>query len=206
MSNKLDGYQVDLYNSVAQKNDFTLVSGQFVLPVATNDPDEDAVVVVRAHKDYRLRTLSFSAEKENNPPVLPSPQNIGGFSFLGGTTSIPYPTLTPSAGFKWSVATELTFVETGAIDLVSDGYVLGSLPWVYAGQLDNQQYAGYPSQSAPDSIQEAGLGPKAGYVLAANLDPSLEGWSYAEPSFFPGTLQSSDLVNGPTLYPTLGSA
>ncbi len=202
MSNPvLDPYRIDDYHESNLVNNYQIRSGQFILPVADSDiSSDDSVVVVKAHRGYRVRELSFKSLKRGSPPVIPKPTDEGTFKFINGSVMMPHPTVTADGGFLWAAETLYTFVEKTS-DPITSGFVIGSMPWAYQKQLDNLAIASYFIPGTPKSVIQAGQGPKVGYVLAIGLNSNQANWSYTEPSYFPTNLLSGAMVVGPDAYP-----
>lgn len=196
MQASLDQEQTQLYGDYGLNNSYTFVSGAFALPVATEDEDESPVDVVQAFKAYRVRNVSFAAKKNATPPVVPAPESVGAFSFLGGEINVPAPVPTTNHSFQWEVGGELMFVCTAAS---SEGLILGNRPMIF------EQQAVLPIASSnagmPDDVQTAGRGPLVGYVLGQAIDLTSPFYTYPEISYLPQTFMSTALINGPATYP-----
>lgn len=156
---KLDGYQVDRYNKLVMESSWDIRPGTFILPVAEappTDPEElkkwSPVVAVQAHAPFRDKRVVYGAEKENGPPVYPMPADAPNLKFVGGTVSVPYPAVNSAGGYTWQLACEYHFVETGALNQETDGYVLGSPPWVYSQQVANSNLGSYTGQGPGERL------------------------------------------------------
>jgi len=200
MAFTLDQEQVGLYKDYPFTNNYTLMSGRFVLPVALDNPTttESPVDVIQAFTPYRMRTLSFAADKEGTPPLFPAPSTSGAFTFIGGDLTLPAPAPQANGRFRWSGSGEYVFVSTAQQEATL-GFVIGQRPFVYASQDDlpiNDQ-----SQGIPREVSLAGRGPKTGYLLGQAIDLTSPLYVYDEPSYLPKTFFSTDLLNGPQTYP-----
>lgn len=192
----LDQEQAQLYQDYGMTDDYTFVSGAFALPVATSDTTESPVDVVQAFRPYRVRNLRFNAKKNATPPVIPSPESVGEFTFLGGDISVNAPTPTSDHNFQWTVGGELTFICTAP---TTDGLILGTRPMIF------EQQAAIPlfsvNSDMPDDVQAAGRGAVAGYRLGEQVDLTNPFYLYPEISYLPATFFSTDLLTGPATYP-----
>jgi len=196
-----DSRQGKLYKNIGQDNTYEIVTGKFVLPVAQATPaNSDAtyqpVVIVQAFAPYRIRQVAYQANKEVNPPQIPTPTDSGPYTFIGGVVSIPLPSWNTSGFLNWKVATQYVFIENVYTDLNS-GYVLGQPPVVWSSQVADVNNA---SQNGPIITQQSGIGPKVGYGDSLNLSISNPDYLYPEPSYFPSFFHSNDLISGPTDY------
>lgn len=89
--------------------------GVLVLPVASST---SKTVKVRVHGGYSTRRVRFNVQRNNNPPIIPKPEDIVGRTktdvLVSCSISTPLPTETTSAGgLSWQVAGEYLFVSTG---------------------------------------------------------------------------------------------
>lgn len=191
------------YDRWATDNNYNLVSGLFVLPVAEDPPtDSEAlktwspVVVIRAHAQYALRQVTFDVQKKGTPPVVPSPTDAGCFRFLGGSLDFPGPAVNQSANkFDWNVTGVYLYAQTLRSD-PSDGYVLTGFPFPLELQAQNAvqyQQAGEPN-TGPVTV--AGNDAKIGYAQGMAISLSDPYWKYNTATYFPGTLFDSTIVNG----------
>ncbi len=196
MAYTLDQEQTQLYKDYDLQNDYTFVSGAFALPVAGEEDGTSPVDVVQAFRPYRVRNLKFSASKNNSPPILPSPQTTGAFSFLGGDISVPSPYPTSNNSFQWTANGELTFVCTAA---TTDGLILGNRPMIFEQQAAIPQFSS--GSDLPADVQVAGRGPIAGYRLGEQINLNDPLYQYPEISYFPSVFFSTDLLTGPESYP-----
>lgn len=196
MAYTLDQEQTQLYKDYVLQNDYTFVSGAFALPVATEEDGESPVDVIQAFRPYRVRNLRFSASKNNAPPVLPSPESVGAFAFLGGDISMASPSPTSNNSFQWTANGELTFVCTAAS---TDGLILGNRPMIFEQQAAVPVFSN--GSDLPADVQEAGRGPIAGYRLGEQVNLNDPYYQYPEISYFPAAFFSTDLLTGPASYP-----
>lgn len=207
MAVTLDAAQSDHYRSVGIDNEYTIVSGAFVLPLAEAPPTDAAelqdwtpFVVVQAHSPYRLRTFRYNAQKARTPPVLPAPVTQGAYTFLGGTVSLPHPSVQTDRSFTWDADVTYLFAE-GCAHNANTGFVIGTSLDAFDIQLQNQNYQSYGD--APNNVRQSGVGPKSGWAIGKTIDLSNPMWNYAEPSYYPAQLLSAEMVGGPTAYPTI---
>lgn len=196
MATVLDQEQTQLYADYGMDNAYTFVSGTFALPVADEGDTESPVDVVTAFRPYRIRNLSFSAKKSSTPPVIPAPESVGAFSFLGGEISVPTPLPLPNYQFQWEVTGQLTFICTAAD---SDGLILGNRPMIFEQQTAVPVVAA--TDSMPEDVQQSGRGPIAGYQLGQQLDLNNPNYLYPEITYFPSVFFSTSLLSGPASYP-----
>lgn len=206
-SQNTDSYKSEAYTKHALENQYTLQPGVFVLPVAEEpptNPEELAnwspVVTVQAHAPYRVRNVQFATKKTGSPPVIPSPQNTGVFTFVGGTIAFPSPTITSDGmGFHWEVYGQYAFVED-ARSAPEDGFVLGSDPipnGIYL-QLRQLYQDGNPQTGA---AAEAGDEVRVAYAEAADCSLENPNYTYWSQSYFPGTFFNTGMLNGETTSP-----
>lgn len=199
-----DVAQSGAYRSGGMENTYTLEPGVFVLPVAEEPPtnteeltDWSPVVVVQAHAPYRIRQVKFSTKKSGSPPVLPSPQDCGAFTFIGGSLYFPSPAADPSGSrFLWHGAGEYVFVEE-ARSAVEDGFVLGSDPIPNSTYLALRQIlpAGQPQTGA---VSQAGDEVKIAYGEAGQVSLNAPSYSYYSTAYFPGVFFNTGMLNGDT--------
>ncbi len=207
MPTKMDAAQAEHYQGLGLQNDYQIMSGQFVIPIA-EEPPEDAqelaawspFVMVQAHAEYRLRRFSYSAAKHRNPPILPKPADVGAFKFLTGTVQLPHPSVQTDGSYTWTANINYVFAESCVSDS-NTGFVIGSTLDAFTTQVNNQQYQSV--QEAPANITGSGIGPQSGWGMAKNIDTNAPSWSYSEPSYYPAQLLSSDLIVGPTHWPAI---
>lgn len=205
---KLDQEQAELYTRAGWVNEYDFAPGVMILPVAEEPPSNplqtstpwSPVVAVRAHAPYRTRTVTYSAKKTNAPPFLPTPTDSGDFLFVGGSVAIPYPTLAINGLYEWDATAQYTYV-SATNNAAGDGLVLGGPAFVTTIQAQNA-LSGGNLVGAPSDVVNSGVGPKAGYSLGRALNTNSPNYSYSEPTFFPATFFSQDMVSGPTAYPT----
>jgi hypothetical protein len=212
-----DAAQVNIYDDLAQTNVYTLRPGVCILPLAEDPPPAgdpalatySPVVELRLHAPYRIRRQVFAADKQRNPPVLPTPQSAGAFKFLGGSISFTTQSNATFWDSDWQCAGEYVFVET-CVSRPEDGFVLGSsMPFT-----QNQDYANiaaYGTHPVPSpgsltaigAIAQAGPNAVSGYNYArtymVSQDATLNlpvNWSYTSPAYYPGILFNDQLANG----------
>lgn len=204
----MDSGQSDRYRKLGLTNDYSVYSGKYVLPVAEEAPTDPAELaswvpfdVVAVHAPYRLRVFAYNVDKEQNPPVLPAPEDSGAYKFLAGVYTLPHPSVQTDNSFRWSANVLLTFAEQCASN--SDtGFVLGNTVDATQSQYNTAGLGGGVSQNsdAPANVRLGGVGPKVGWVLGNQINLLTASWQYNEPSYFPANLLSSELVAGPTAY------
>ncbi len=199
-----DHLQAEMYEHLGLNDDYTVVSGTFALPIAEEPPTDTAtlaewspVAIVKAHADYRLRTVSYEMTKKNNPPVIPKPESVGNMVFLGGTLSFPNPVLNQGlVAHDWTAAGNLIFVENNRSD-PSDGFILTTPPFTTTSQDSN--FAIYSEPLAPElgAVSEGGLDAKIGALLNETLDyndPVF--YIYSSTGLYPGYAFNPSMVNG----------
>jgi hypothetical protein len=199
-------------NGVGINNTYRFESGVCILPVAEEPPTDigrlasySPVVALQLHAPYRVRRVRYDTRKVNNPPVVPTPQSIGAFVFVGGVMGV-VTSLNSSLGtFDWDVVNDYTFVES-CVSRPQDGLVLGLPPWTWVTSQENSLFfagalevgAALSGAGQIGAIARAGPDAKVGYVMGQQAAVYLsknEGWGYNTPSFFPGGLFNGDLVN-----------
>ena len=144
---KDDGVQAGLYKSYSNDNSYVYVSGLMVLPVASasnTDPNLEppAPIVVRVSQPYTLRKQSFSASKDQNPPLLPGPE--AGQTLLSSTVAVPLPKIGGSGvpTYNWTVAGEYVYLSSRVIT-PKTGYPGGSYPMAFPEVLKMQDSSGF---------------------------------------------------------------
>lgn len=204
---------------VDQSNIYTFEPGVMVLPVAEDPPTDLAALktwspvdVVRLHAPYRFRRVSMNTQKQNNPPVIPTPADTGSFVFVGGAIGLTTSLNQSFRNFDWTAVTEFMFVEN-CVSRPQDGLVLGTGPYQWDMTAVNSMYYGLPPQSSViGAVANAGIAALSGYQMGSMIDPAAgtfggaAGYAYNEPSFFPGTFFSDDLLNGGAAVFTGGQA
>ncbi len=196
--------QQDLYqNGVDQNNTYTFEPGTCVLPVAEDPPTDPELLktwspvdVIKLHAPYRVRRVSYKTLKQNNPPVIPKPQDTGAFVFLSGAVSVGTILNQSFTNFDWAVSGEYVYVEN-CVSRIEDGLILGIGPYQWFVTPANALQYGTPSMSSlVGAVAQAGLAPLVGLQMSGQISPDSGAWGYNEPSFFPGRFFSSDLLNG----------
>lgn len=89
--------------------------GILVLPVASST---SKVVKVRVHGGYSVRKVKFDVQRQNNPPIIPSPTDVEGLArndlLVDCIIEAPLPVPTGNqGGLTWSIRGEYTFVAQG---------------------------------------------------------------------------------------------
>lgn len=203
--NLVDSSQAGLYRDADKQNDYWVEPGVCILPLAQLPPTNltdlatwSPVVKLQLHAPYRIRRFRYSAIKDNNPPIVPSPQNTGDFIYCGGTISFKTVLNSTECNFSWAVAADYYYVEA-CISRPQDGFVLGMCPWIYSMDVQNQE--GYGS-SVPSlgAISDAGILAVIGYNMSQASNPqtgdySSSGWGYNSDTYFPGVLLMADQAN-----------
>lgn len=201
--------QYDLYtNGSLTTNDYEFRPGVCVLPVCEDPPDENLtfqnqrftpVDVIRVHAPYRVRTYRNRANKQQNPPVVPSPADAGKFVFVGGSVEIANGLNGTGQRFDWEATAQYVFVEN-CVSRIKDGLVLGSPPYNTYIQDENLRDIGTPSQSnLVGAVSAAGTDAKVGYQQASRQAAAIASggaWGYSTCSFFPGQLFDANMANG----------
>lgn len=201
----LDNYQGHRYNKTGTVNDYELVAGVYLLPVAesedTTDPTWSPVDLIQAHAPYRIRTLQFRAEKHASPPLMPAPADTGAFKFLGGNLAFMPPRVDANGGhLTWGSYGDYTFVENCRSSL-SDGFVLGlNLPFATTFQQGVSTVGENPAQYG--AISQAGNDARLGFVVGQQLSMTDPAYSYDVPSFVPAVFFDQNMANGQADLPT----
>ncbi len=199
MNPRLDGPQAPRYNNADLLNHYAIETGVYIMPVAEAPPTDPVAlanwkpfVEVRLHAPYRMRKVSYTAQKDITPPIIPEPADSGAYTFLAGSVSIPHPKVRPNGEFCWTVATDYFYAEASPSHSES-GFVLGGI----FDTFDTPgQGLGASASDAPASVREAGADVKAGWYLAKSIDLNNPAWSYSEVAYFPAQLFSSDMISG----------
>lgn len=190
------------YSKWGSDNEYRVHSGTFALPLAEDpptNPEERAnwspVAVVKAHAPYAERVVTFDTKKRSGPPVIPSPESAGPFTFLGGAIHFDGPAVGGSgATFDWSVRGAYSYVMDVRFD-PNDGFVLTGFPFPLATQVANKiQYQGQAPTEGP--VAEAGEDVVTGYQQAQQINMQSPYWRYNTISYFPPQLLNADLVIG----------
>lgn len=183
-------------------NDYEIVSGVCILPVAESPPEDigelavwSPVVKLQLHSPYRIRRAKYATKKSTTPPVLPSPKDVGSFVFTGGSLFFTTGVNSTMVSSDWTVQAEYTYVEN-CVSRTTDGFVLGVPGYVLLTQEENQRVAGGTFSPQLGAIAHAGTDAKVGYTLSQNIDPASGLWSYTCQSYFPGKLFNDYLPNG----------
>lgn len=205
MGYPLDNTQANLYTTEGQINSYEVVSGVCILPLAEDPPTDSTelaswspVVVLRLHAPYRIRRYSHTSDKKNNPPPIPSLADQGKFIFVEGTIDITNNLNSSFCNFDWSCTCNYTFVED-CVSREQDGYMLGNPTFQWRSSTINSQ-SGYSLPSF-GAVAHAGLDGVVGYTQGINIVGNQvtgalkEIWGYNTPSYFPGTLVLSEMVN-----------
>lgn len=208
-----DQYQPQLYDSTGAFDEYEIVSGLVVIPIAEQPPESQSelidwspVRVVRVHPEYRIRRTSFRNRKTGSPPVLPSPKSSGALIFLGGTLAFQQPQLNSSlVMYNWEGMGQYEFVEN-CRSSVDDGFLLTNKPFTQTIQAENQLAFQGGQQVALGAVAQAGDDAKSGYVLAQQTSLLTTNYSYSCPSYIPSLFFNEDLVNGaaPIVTPITG--
>lgn len=205
MPNYLKDLQLAYPRGVGTVNNYTVVPGACILPLAEDPPTEETelqtyspVVVLRLHAPYRVREVVYDTKKNTNPPVLPSPADAGAFVFTGGTLMFVPHLTTDITTMKWDVLTSYTYVEN-CPHRVEDGFVIGSPPYPDRISNMNKTQYGVPPGPQVGAIAQAGQDALVGWqmdqvVVVPNLGTGA--WIYNAEAYFPGSLFSDSLVNG----------
>ncbi len=200
----LDDGQVNvgLLSVAAWDNTYELREGICVMPVALTDAEVGAgmspILVGRLHPPYRKRTVTYATQKQNNPPIMPTPQSTGAFVFAGGSISLPSPTYNQTlAMFDWKLTSQYHFYENCQSD-PADGFVIGTPPFVFPTQGANSGSGGNPSEGA---VAQAGQDAKVGFAQGVNAQGAgIQAgiWNYNCQSFYSGVFFNDTMLNAGT--------
>jgi hypothetical protein len=183
-------------------NVYTPNSGTYVIPLAVEVPTSQAelrdftpVATVQAHAPYTLRTMTFNTRKRGTPPVIPSPESTGAFTFLNGSIHFDGPSINQSlSSYDWEVSGAYLFIQNTRFS-PDDGFVLTGTPFPLATQTQNKlQYQAKDPQVGP--VSEAGLDAQTGYAQGQQIDLRSPYWRYNTITFYPAQLLNADLANG----------
>jgi hypothetical protein len=101
-----------------------------VFPLAEEQEGNDPpVAIVFVHQPFRLRKVSFAANKQNTPPLIPAIADTDNQTMLNGHISFGVPTIqTGLATLLWKAQGEVTYIENQAWTL-DEGYSLVDFPF-----------------------------------------------------------------------------
>lgn len=200
----LDNQQVDLYDVHGITNVYTFRPGVCILPLAEDPPTNQEelktwspVVKLQLHAPYRIRNVRYTNDKQNNPAIIPSPEDVGAFTFISGSVLVTTNANSTFCNYDWGVETNYVFVES-CVSRVQDGLVLGSPPCTLGTTPVNATQTGIAlpgnligaiSQSGFDVLVGVNQG------IAVNLN-SPNGWGYNSPAYYPGLFFDKYLING----------
>ena len=111
----VDGQPGRYKGGYGHTTDHSYDPGVLVLPVASED---SRTVRVRVHGGYSTRTVRFAMTREDNPPILPKPEDVINKDRTDVLVScdlhlpLPVPSSTPNH-LTWSASGEYVFVGTG---------------------------------------------------------------------------------------------
>lgn len=111
----VDGQPQRYKGGYGHTTDHSYDPGVLVLPVASED---SRTVRVRVHGGYSTRTVRFAMTREDNPPILPKPEDVMNKDRTDVLVScdlhlpLPVPSSTPNH-LTWSASGEYVFVGTG---------------------------------------------------------------------------------------------
>lgn len=202
----LDNTQVGLYDESLIDNVYTFDPGVCILPLAEDPPTNvqelktwSPVVVLRLHAPYRVRHVKYDNKKQNNPPVTPTPDDIGSFIFLNGSIRVANKPTTQGVTYDWSVQTNYVYVEN-CVSRPDDGLILGSQPFTLFVTEENNNYTGIANPATLlGAISRAGYDVLVGVAqgdFAEVWYQSDNAWGYNTPSYYPGFLFEPNLING----------
>lgn len=176
-------------------NEYRIVSGVCVLPIAEEPPTElnelkewSPVKQMKLHSDYRIRTAKFSATKQNGTPILPFPGSTGAFIFTGGSLAFTN-VYVDGQQYNWTCETVYKYIEN-CVSRNIDGYVLGTAPFLYPSQMESAAM-GTVGVNSPGAISFAGADAKSGWATQAVVGPN----GYNVISYFPGMFFNSEMMN-----------
>jgi hypothetical protein len=202
-----DAQQAGLYTQQGIQNEYLLVPGACVLPLAEDPPQGQGqlaaytpVVVLQLHAPYRVRTAAYKSDKTNNPPPAPSPGDTGLFVFVGGSVQIGNTINTTYRNYDWQVGTVYTYVEN-CVSRHQDGFVLGLPPFLWESSRQNVLNTGIPPAPQVGAVSQAGYDPRIGVaqgnaIVANQIGNLNDQWGYNVSSYYPGTLLYDHLTNG----------
>lgn len=133
MGNPNDIVQSTLYDGITNANSYDMMPGVCILPLAEDPPTDleslaeySPVVIARLHAPYRIRKYNFSEHKQNNPPVIQTPEDTGAFVFVGGSLSFYTQFNSTWWNSDWTVDGSYIYIEN-CVSRPQDGFVLGSV-------------------------------------------------------------------------------
>lgn len=192
------------YESYWGEQEYEIQAGNYALPVAIDPADiaagDSPVEVVQAHAPFRIRKALFSAKKANTPPVIPSPESSGSFTFLRGLLKFNQPTLNTDMGsYVWAAQGSYFFVEAITHD-VSNGFLLMTLPFSTAIQQDitTNGFGNQIISQGNGAVANSGTFGRAGWELSQNLNFADGSYTYDVYTYWPGAFFNKDLLNGGT--------
>lgn len=110
-----DDAQADDYLEWVSEDEFVHDPGTFELAVALTDDEIKAgkspVSIGRLTPPTVRKITRWRAKKRGTPPVVPAPSDAGKAKFMGGSITIPKPTLTTtSVDHVWAASGEYHYV------------------------------------------------------------------------------------------------
>jgi hypothetical protein len=198
-----------LYSKHDHSDDYFLNSGEFIIPLAVEEPTDPAelaafvpFVTVKAHAAVLHRTVEFDTTKDGAPPQIVSPESGGAFTLIGGTIRLMAPQINSNCLTKtWTVKGKYTYAVGGAVSLALEtGLVMQSLPIPTETTLFLQQQ--YGGGQAPNDlvISEAGTDVRAAYTEAQQIGFQQDYYSYWADTLFPGQFFNQSLLVGDTIF------
>lgn len=207
----LDNTQVNLYEQASINNVYDFDPGVCILPLAEDppiDPNElktwSPVVTLRLHAPYRVRKVNYVNVKQNNPPVMPTPDDVGSFIFIGGSINVTNVPTSQGLTYDWGIVSNYTYVEN-CVSRPDDGLVLGSQPFTWNVTEVNVNYTGIANRATLlGAIANAGYDVLTGVAQGDFAEVWYQAdvpWGYNTPSYYPGFLFEPNLINGGTPPP-----
>lgn len=182
---KFDNGQLHLYSGrqgIGSRWEY--VSGLVEMPLAksvSGAASSAPVRVLRVCAPYWKRHVEFSMQKQKNPPIIPSPVGTEDLPLVGATIDLPYPSMSGDGfSYDWSATGRYSYIQA---DQFSVACATG-LPTAVAPVITIGQMPGLHSTLGIKTSQDA---------IYPTENPT---WSFADPTVFPATLMSHQLVLG----------
>lgn len=169
-----DSVQGVLYKDYHNDNAYSLQKGRLVIPCANGAP-----VVVQVHREFSIRTQSWTAVKERTPPVLPAPADESATTsnvvVLAQTVNIPMPIPMGEGAntYRFAAAGTYQYLEISPTK-PSTGYPGSRAPW----------YGADPALGLAALV--GGVGAAAPFTVPVNFGNGIYGWPFTAigPQFF----------------------
>jgi hypothetical protein len=143
MANAKDPGQAALYRNYENANSYVREEGILIIPLASpsptspNSPAPPLPLVVRVHQPYTVRVNSFSAKKEQTPPVVPGASTTDVLVSTQVNVPLPKPSLTTSPTYIYEVSGQYTYLSNVAYGSKT-GFPAGEYPYEFPQMTEKQ--------------------------------------------------------------------